>query len=982
MASRSDAPPGSPVRAADAPGPGDPPGSVASEEETPASDATEASPEAPARASADAALASSRGMAFAYNRHHVPPVPPDPPAVSRAGPTPLIDPSAVPEVLRAVALEDGCVKVNFRDNTVLALDPTGAAFTAHAPDGESVRQLADFAVTRFANKLRLALEFRNAHVDVPYYPPAVMLRGRRSSFSRTTENPTSASGDAAPRVFRCSRRVSVARWSRDATSAAREGLLTRLASGAVALESADGVARVVLSAHGLVATVTYPLLFERKDDWTRAAAPEETDAEENEAGSRPTAFDYVWHTQTFAADACPSRWAFPVALLTAAAYTNGSEEEEEDASDANEATTPRKDASPSSDFDAASSKRLRAAGSATVLPHSASADSRAGRPRVPLWVDEGDDAEAEWWRSPSLAGFPPAPLPPSVQRATASGSAVHTRSRRHGDRRPRCERVPGQTNWIVRGAQSRSGVPWGVPVHMTDASAKFPPDANTPDENESTSKNVDESSSWTEAIASLDDGSAVATCSEGRCVLHVPDEPNGAALARMYRADAVPERVGGVGRFAAVFAAGARIFDGNDGNAEGGKGPTEYSDDEHSAARLRDDAPSRVPLAKVAARLVALRAAGARPPPNGGDASKKSHSSSSGGMFGSAAEDSESSLDPWAVSSADVVEESSGGGVGDFVAFADGRVRAVFADRTILELRADANAARILTAAGERVEVRTAAPMAWASYVVAAAEFSRWAKLAPDQRERAANEDRAKRSAVEAEIDGIARLAKIVAESEAAAGTTRAKTDFFGENVDPRGETLAGDSRDASRRTAADPAAPRSPLREARRAPPLAVSVPASPLDGAKIRRASSLRSASKEEEEEEEGAPRTGPNSRAGGRALFAAEDDETSTGEGVPREAGGRGVAAVAAEAASGAASGEGSFPSPPPKMSVAEALAATAKWLDGASSDDERRGGEEGANETGAGEATDPTMARARRVGEAVAANEAWFESQTGS
>ena len=187
--------------------------------------------------------------------------------------------------------------------------------------------------------------------------------------------------------------------------------MTRLASGAVALESADGVARVVLSAHGLVATVTYPLLFERKDDWTRAAAPEETDAEENEAGSRPTAFDYVWHTQTFAADACPSRWAFPVALLTAAAYTNGSEEEEEDASDANEATTPRKDASPSSDVDSASSRRLRAAGSATVLPHSASADRRAGRPRVPLWVDEGDDAEAEWWRSPSLAGLPPLPFP-------------------------------------------------------------------------------------------------------------------------------------------------------------------------------------------------------------------------------------------------------------------------------------------------------------------------------------------------------------------------------------------------------------------------------------------------------------------------------------------------------------------------------------------------------------------------------------------
>ena len=37
----------------------------------------------------------------------------------------------------------------------------------------------------------------------------------------------------------------------------------------------------------------------------------------------------------------------------------------------------------------------------------------------------------------------------------------------------------------------------------------------------------------------------------------------------------------------------------------------------------------------------------------------------------------------------------------------------------------------------------------------------------------------------------------------------------------------------------------------------------------------------------------------------------------------------------------------------------LADITQSIDGASSDDERRGGEEGANKTGAGEATDPTM-----------------------
>ena len=130
-----------------------------------------------ARAEADDALAASKRMHFTYARHYLPPSSPtvtdQPPSLASLGLTPLVDPRAVPDVLRAVLLEDGCVKVNFRDNAVLRLDPTGSAFTVTTPEGETLRQLSEFAVTRFARKLRSALEFRNAHADVPFLPPAI-----------------------------------------------------------------------------------------------------------------------------------------------------------------------------------------------------------------------------------------------------------------------------------------------------------------------------------------------------------------------------------------------------------------------------------------------------------------------------------------------------------------------------------------------------------------------------------------------------------------------------------------------------------------------------------------------------------------------------------------------------------------------------------------------------------------------------------------
>ena len=175
-----------------------------------------------ARAEADDALAESKRMHFTYARHYVPPSSPtetdQPPSLASLGLTPLVDPRAVPDVLRAVLLEDGCVKVNFRDNTVLRLDATGSAFTVTTPEGETLRQLSEFAVTRFVRKLRSALEFRNKHADVPFLPPAIARLGGG-------DDDDAASADIDPR-FRASARARYASWSLDAEDAERSGFLS------------------------------------------------------------------------------------------------------------------------------------------------------------------------------------------------------------------------------------------------------------------------------------------------------------------------------------------------------------------------------------------------------------------------------------------------------------------------------------------------------------------------------------------------------------------------------------------------------------------------------------------------------------------------------------------------------------------------------------------------------------------------------------
>ena len=438
-------------------------------------------------------------------------------------------------------------------------------------------------------------------------------------------------------------------------------MFQRLDGGGAALQSTDGVARVVLSAHGLVAHVTYPLLYARH----ALLPPPHSGA----ATAATFAFDYMWQTSTFSADACPARWAFPVALLAEVVHGGPAGHAAAAAAAASDADAPAFTTPPATAAAAAGGGTDDAASceasAATTLPVSSTAFAR-GAPA--LWVDEGPpdpgpEAEVEsWWASASLRGYPAREEPRQHSRVRA------------GARRPVVEHVPGVVAW-VRGGPRRGGAPGAAAAAAAEAVGAA-------------------EAVW--AVAALDDGSALVTTQGGRYVLHVMDAPGGAAAATMYRADAVPERVNGAD-------------DGSGGGGGGGGGGA---------------LPERVPLGLYAARLFALRAAAAGVPTGassggrgmsgGGDGDTASTSTSGGGGSGGGGY---SSSHPdgvggnadgalWAVESADVVEESAeaDGGGARFTAYADGRVRVCFADRTLLELSRDHSTARLLLRDGERVD--------------------------------------------------------------------------------------------------------------------------------------------------------------------------------------------------------------------------------------------------------------------------------------
>ena len=86
----------------------------------------------------------------------------------------------------------------------------------------------------------------------------------------------------------------------------------------------------------------------------------------------------------------------------------------------------------------------------------------------------------------------------------------------------------------------------------------------------------------------------------------------------------------------------------------------------------------------------------------------------------------------------EVVAASTGDGTGRYTAYADGRVRIAFFDRTLLDLSRDGSMCRMLLPDATKVEVHVDEQGKHAEHVVAALEFADWAYRTPEEREAAA----------------------------------------------------------------------------------------------------------------------------------------------------------------------------------------------------------------------------------------------------
>lgn len=144
------------------------------------------------------------------------------------------------------------------------------------------------------------------------------------------------------------------------------------------------------------------------------------------------------------------------------------------------------------------------------------------------------------------------------------------------------------------------------------------------------------------------------------------------------------------------------------------------------------------------------------------------------------------------------------------------------------------------------------------------------------------------------------------------------------------------------------------------------MSVPSSPLDGARIRSRESLEKLRRDWEEDDEKTKE--PRSRASFAANVRFAGDDGADGE----RARGDGVGAVAAVAAGISAGTEEA-------ASVANALAATSRWLEGVK-DELSSGGEDGGDDNAPMEKIAPgAAARMDAVAAALDSNEKWLAGE---
>ena len=323
--------------------------------------------------------------------------------------------------------------------------------------------------------------------------------------------------------------------------------------------------------------------------------------------------------------------------------------------------------------DAATLAAAGAGGSSTALP----AVPRAGEGAVvPGWSDLGGSS---WWRSASLE--------------TYSSDPAHA---------PLVEWTPACTLHWVATPHGRSGHARGGDGEVRGTLAA--------------------------------DGSLLETAAGGLLVRHVTgarDEDSTTLAAANVPEHVYALRRGGTSARTSVAGAGlatseysSEIAHGKDEGEGEGRSP--------ASSNLHDSVA--VPLGAAARRAVALRAAAVA-----ADAAERAQLEAATEAAAAAAPGAGlgSGATKAAVVSTTLVTRVEVPRQGAFSAYADGRVRVSFRDRTLLELDGERNTADVIFPDGTRTTVRVAAPIGAEGYVRDALEFADWAFKTPEERSQA-----------------------------------------------------------------------------------------------------------------------------------------------------------------------------------------------------------------------------------------------------
>lgn len=189
----------------------------------------------------------------------------------------------IPSLSRICVAQDGRIKANFDDNTIMLVNAGGSAFIScpmsATGSNPGLRQLSEYALSRHVNELSVVLEFRNMHVDQPFIcKPLLRAAATRQGLSL---------GYQLAEVW----------WADNAREAVESGMVETFPDGRVSMAAVDGSARIVLHGHRRRFAVCYPLLVEDRPQDGK--------------------YDYVWQTQVFSLQGYPPRWHAAVQLLQA-----------------------------------------------------------------------------------------------------------------------------------------------------------------------------------------------------------------------------------------------------------------------------------------------------------------------------------------------------------------------------------------------------------------------------------------------------------------------------------------------------------------------------------------------------------------------------------------------------------------------------------------------------------------------------------------